>query len=107
MCRSYFRETFTINQCLKEFFFIAELITVKPEQKGGDLVITQSLLEAAVKTIKPEALILRTLPNETDKMNRQYSGSNPAYLSEDAAGLDGGSRREPSLAGPPFRGQGR
>src|SRR4051812_40731280 len=27
------KEAFTINQCLKQFFFIAELITVLPEEK--------------------------------------------------------------------------
>ena len=79
------RETYTINQCLKEFFFVAELITVVPESKGDDKVITQGLLEAALKSVKPDALILRTSPNEDDKINRQYSGTNPAYMDEEAA----------------------
>jgi len=78
------KETFTINQCLKDFFFIAELVTIVPESRGEDKIITRALLEKALKT-KPEALILRTSPNAGEKTNHQYSGTNPAYLSEDAA----------------------
>jgi len=79
------RETYTINQCLKEFFFVAELITIAPETKGNDKVITKSQLEATLKSTKPDALILRTAPNEDEKINRQYSGTNPAYLNAAAA----------------------
>ncbi|ELR69881.1 N-formylkynurenine (Aryl-) formamidase [Fulvivirga imtechensis AK7] len=69
----------TLNECLKSFHFIAQLISVTPERRGGDQVVL-------LKDIEPqladgvEALIIRTLPNESTKLKRQYSGTNPPYL---------------------------
>ncbi|PJJ52918.1 cyclase family protein [Hymenobacter chitinivorans] len=73
----------TLNRCLRRFLFVAQLISVAPrKQSNGDLVIlladVQPLLEAAA--VAPEALVLRTLPNEQAKRHRQYSGTNPTYL---------------------------
>ena len=34
---------------------------------------------------KREAVVIRTLPNTKDKLNRQYAHTNPPYLSEAAA----------------------
>ncbi len=80
------REDYSINQCLKKFFFIAELITVLPEeQAGGDRVITRAQLEMHLDGKKPEALVIRTLSNPPEKINAQYSKTNPAYLDEQAA----------------------
>jgi kynurenine formamidase len=37
------KEDYSINQCLKNFFFIAELISILPEEiSNGDLVITET-----------------------------------------------------------------
>ncbi|MDX6181266.1 cyclase family protein [Flavobacterium sp. Fl-77] len=80
---------YSINQSLKQFFFIAKLITIEPEIIGEDLVITKIQVKNAIasslagKTI--EALIIRTLPNQKDKKSRKYSHTNPPYLSEEAA----------------------
>ncbi|WP_196895166.1 cyclase family protein [Aureivirga marina] len=77
-------EFYSINNCLKEFHFLAELITVKPEEIGEDLVITKAILEEKMQYFK-EAIIIRTLPNTAEKLNKQYSNTNPAYLTEEAA----------------------
>jgi len=79
------KEKFTINQCLKEFFFVAKLITLSPEKKGEDRVVTGNQLKAALGAEKPQAIIIRTLPNTDDKLNRQYSGTNPPFLDAEAA----------------------
>ena len=79
------REFYSINQSLKQFFFLAELISVSPELIGDDLVITKSQIEKTLNGCKPEAIIIRTLPNEMNKMSRKYSNTNPAYLDENAA----------------------
>lgn len=79
------REFYSINQALKQFFFFAKLITVEPESIGEDLVITKDQISACLNGIKPEAIIIRTLPNEKEKKSRKYSNTNPPYLSEDAA----------------------
>jgi kynurenine formamidase len=79
------KENYTINQSLKKFFFIAELITVLPEEKDGDLIITKKQIENCLGDKRPEALVIRTLDNHISKINRQYSNSNPPYLHHEAA----------------------
>ena len=87
---------YSINQSLKQFFFLARLITVEPETIGEDLVITKDQIQKAMGIstsfnvtasagIIVEALIIRTLPNQKEKKSRKYSNTNPPYLSEDAA----------------------
>ena len=98
------REFYSINDCLKQFFFLATLISVEPENIGEDLVITKKNILTALdgtkkKNIsfldfarndklnesKTEALIIRTLPNKAVKLSKKYSNTNPPYLSEEAA----------------------
>jgi arylformamidase len=73
----------TLHRCLRRFLWVAQLVSVAPRaQPNGDLVVlladVQPLLEAAA--VAPEALVLRTLPNDDAKRHRQYSGTNPTYL---------------------------
>ncbi|MBK9256122.1 MAG: cyclase family protein [Saprospiraceae bacterium] len=78
-------ETFTINQCLKEFHFIGKLISVWPEKmESGDRIITKNLITDHIHPGECEALIIRTLPNHEDKKNRLYSGTNPPYFHHEA-----------------------
>lgn len=79
------RDFYSVNQHLKTFFFIAELITIRPYDQGDDRVITKIQLQAALEGKTPEAVVIRTLPNEPDKMRRNYSHTNPPYLHESAA----------------------
>jgi len=79
------REFYSINQNLKKFFFMAELVSVTPESIGEDLVITKIQIETALHRKKPEAIIIRTIPNEKGKLSRKYSNTNPPYLHENAA----------------------
>lgn len=79
------KEFYSINQCLKQFFFSAELISIQPESFANDLLITKSQLEKAFENKNSEALIIRTLPNSESKKSKNYSNTNPPYLSEEAA----------------------
>ena len=79
------REFYSINQCLKQFFFTAELISVEPKVLNNDLVITKNQIEDALNGKVPEAIIIRTLPNLDSKKSKNYSNSNPPYLCEEAA----------------------
>ena len=36
------RDFYSINQCLKQFFFMAELVSISPEVRNDDFVITKS-----------------------------------------------------------------
>ncbi len=85
------REFYSLNQCLKQFFFTAELISITPTTINGDLVITKNLIEEALKMNTSTALcettaalIIRTLPNLESKKHKNYSKTNPPYLSEEA-----------------------
>ncbi len=79
-------EFYSINQCLKQFFFFAEVISIEPEIQGNDWVITKNQIEKAlVNSNSIEAIIIRTLPNLESKKSLKYSNTNPPYLAEDAA----------------------
>jgi arylformamidase len=78
-------ECFSVNQHLKQWMYDALLISIKPESQGTDLVITLDQIKKAVGDSKPEALVLRTLPNGSEKLSHQYSNTNPPYLEAAAA----------------------
>lgn len=79
------KEFYSINYSLKTFFFLAELISIEPEIHGDDAIISKGQIEKALNGKTPEAIVIRTLPNENEKQSRKYSNSNPPYLSEEAA----------------------
>ncbi len=80
------KENYTINKTLTSFFFIAELVTILPDEiQNGDKVITKQHLQNCIEGKHPEAIIIRTLDNHPSKMNRHYSNTNPPYLTEEAA----------------------
>ena len=79
------REFYSINQTLKTFFFFAKLISVEPETKGEDKVISEAILKDKIQPNTTEALIIRTLPNFREKQTKKYSHTNWPYLSEEAA----------------------
>jgi kynurenine formamidase len=73
----------SIDEVLTRYHFIAQLISVYPEMiENGDRVITSKSLRA-LEDVGAECLIIRTLPNSEDKLTRNYSGTNPAYLDPD------------------------
>lgn len=85
-CLGHITEGFhSINQKLKKFFFLAEVVTVAPEQMGDDFVISEKQLKYALGNKKREAVVIRTLPNTKGKRSRNYSDTNPPYLLEEAA----------------------
>jgi len=80
------KEAYSINEELRKFFFIAELISVLPEQQdNGDFVITKRTIETMLEDKRPEALIIRTLSNSPAKLAHNYSSTNPPYLEAEAA----------------------
>ncbi|MCR5861481.1 cyclase family protein [Flavobacterium sp. J372] len=79
------KDFYSINDCLKRFLFMAELVSVHPEVIGDDFIITRRQVQEALANKKPQAVIFRTLPNIDDKKSKNYSYTNPPYLAEDAA----------------------
>ena len=78
------REFYSVNNSLKQFMFLAELITVLPEEINVDRVITRKSLELFLAAKNPEALVIRTLSNSKEKAQHNYSNTNPPYIDEDA-----------------------
>jgi kynurenine formamidase len=76
---------YSINQCLKQFFFMAELVSISPDVRNDDFIITKSQIENSLNGKTPDAIIIRTLPNSSDKKSKKYSHTNPPYLLEEAA----------------------
>lgn len=78
------REVYSVNDKLKNYFFLAELITIAPGKLDDDFVISKNQLSNAIKSNNLDALVVRTLPNTKEKLSKQYSNSNPPYFMEDA-----------------------
>jgi arylformamidase len=86
-------EVYSINKLLKTFHFTALVITITPDVirinignlKIGDKIITLEQIKNAIGKNKPQAIIIRTLPNKNEKLTHQYSNTNPAYLAHEAA----------------------
>ena len=79
------KEFNSINDHLKQFFFLAEVITVVPEKMGKDFVISKKQVQHVLGNKKRDALIIRTLPNTDEKLSMKYSHTNPPYLLEEVA----------------------
>ena len=79
------KEFYSINQHLKRFFFLAELITVAPEKIGKDFAISKKQIQFLLGNKKRQAVVIRTLPNTNEKMSMKYSHTNPPFLTEEAA----------------------
>jgi kynurenine formamidase len=79
------REFYSVNEALKQFFFLAELISVEPERHEEDLVLTKTQIKKALDGKTPEAIVIRTIPNLESKKQLKYSNTNPPYLDAAAA----------------------
>ena len=74
----------SINFQQKSFFFYAKLITVRPEKKGQDLIISKELISEKINIEDYfNTIIIRTYPNHVDKKIKDYTNQNPPYLTEE------------------------
>lgn len=79
------KEFYSVNRLLRQFFFLAEVISVTPKMQDDDEVILASEVKNLLAGKHPEAMVIRTLPNTSEKKTKQYSNSNWPYLEEEAA----------------------
>lgn len=85
-CVGHISEEFhSVNDALKQFFFLAELITVAPETKNEDLIISAKQIKKSLVGKMPEAVVIRTLPNTKSKKSCKHSNTNWPYLTKSAA----------------------
>ncbi|WP_218597663.1 cyclase family protein [Polaribacter sp. NJDZ03] len=79
------KEVHSVNQHLKYFIFLAEVVTIAPLFHNGDFLIGVKQLKHALGNKKRDAVVIRTLPNLEEKKSMKYFNTNPTYLSEKAA----------------------
>lgn len=79
------KEFHSVNDALKTFFFLAEVISVKPEKVGEDEIISEESIKKSLKGKTPDAIIIRTLPNNSEKKSKHWSDTNWPFLHEEAA----------------------
>jgi arylformamidase len=83
-------ERISLRDCLRDVFLRAVLVSVKTQERDGDDLITRAAVEDGLERASrdarsPEALIVRTLPNDESKLSRVYNESNiPPYFAADA-----------------------
>jgi arylformamidase len=76
-------EVHSVNRHLKSYFFRAQVVSVTPEQRGEDKVISRKSLGSLLDNCSCEALVIRSLPNTDAKKHKNYSATNPPYLDLD------------------------
>jgi len=71
-----------LKDCMQRYLFMSSLISVNPiELENGDKLITRESISSQVEEIGfAEAMVIRTRPNEEEKMRKNYSGTNPVYF---------------------------
>lgn len=92
-------ERISVRACLQDAFLAASVISVQPSASSqteeqycvmmsqDDMLITRSALSAEMNAnpTGPDALIVRTLPNEDGKLIQSYQGTNvPPYFTTEA-----------------------
>lgn len=93
------RERISVHPILKDSFFPATLISVqpvspvqtadtyRPAANPEDLMITRKSLQDAIGEEQEgwlEALVIRTLPNDSSKLSRDYTEVSPPFFSLEA-----------------------
>lgn len=80
------KEFYNVNQSITRFFCIAQLITIQPKKlENGDEIITKSQIQNRfLSGNSVESLIVRSLPNDLEKKNKNYSNTNPPYFEDEA-----------------------
>jgi arylformamidase len=81
-------EDYPISALQLPFFMSSVLVTIEPEnvdsKKGwnetGDRWITMAQLQGALGQRRPQAIVVRTLPNGIEKCGHNYSGTNFCYF---------------------------
>lgn len=77
------KEHHFLKDCINQFHFPAQLISLPIHDQTA---ITRPMLEKAFQNQLPKtkALVIRTLPNNEQKLDTNYSGTQPPYFTEEA-----------------------
>lgn len=78
-------EFHSVNSSLKKFFYLTEVISIVPEKRGEDHIISAQQMKEQLTSKNVDAVIIRTLPNSPAKKTQKYSHTNWPYLTQEAA----------------------
>lgn len=79
------KEFYSVND-IKQFFFVAQVVSVTPTKKANnDLEIGIDCFAKIEHNI--QAIVVRTLPNLNTKLSMDYSNTNPPYFTNAVAEL--------------------
>ncbi len=62
---------------------LARIITIQPKKVGDDFLIDEAVLSEITNEEQATALVVRTLPNQEDKLSFKYAGTNPPFFTVD------------------------
>jgi kynurenine formamidase len=74
---------FPISEGLNSYHSIVRVISVNPELRGDDRIITYNSIKEQFDEFKGEAILIRTLPNDYSKKTRNYSDTNFPYFEKE------------------------
>jgi len=80
-------ERIAILSSLKEEMIPSTLVSVTPKSSSEDLIIVKEDLKSQLENVKSQllkGLIIRTLPNDESKNNRDYMKESPCFFSIEA-----------------------
>ena len=93
-CGHITQKVYSVNSVVKVYFYKALLISIEPEsirnEEYGtfDRVITHEQVKKALSGKRNiEALLVRTLPNDSRKLEKNYSETNPPYFEQSIVDL--------------------
>mgnify|MGYP000272654161 CR=1 FL=1 len=80
-------EFYSINELITEFWHLALVCTVQPElnEKGEAIIKTKHIKDQLLANPNCNAIIFKTLPNPESKKGKNYSSTNPPFISESCA----------------------
>ena len=83
-------EVHSVNRLFPLPLLSCLVLSIRPEKVDSDQQIQVHQLRSAWEAVTEEgipiqALVLRTLPNKEEKRKKQYSHTNPPYLTEESA----------------------
>ncbi|TVQ51333.1 MAG: cyclase family protein [Saprospirales bacterium] len=80
-CSGHIRDNgLSIGSLLEKYFFTCRVISLSPIEQNGDLIIGLDFDFNYYNFNDIEALVVRTIPNSSDKLTSKYSGKNPPYF---------------------------
>jgi kynurenine formamidase len=77
-------EIYSVSEQVRTFMHLAQLISISPENIEEDWVILPAHIPDKCIFSEIQSLIIRTTPNSPEKKSRNYSNTNPPYISAEA-----------------------